>query len=303
MTRIAVFAYSETGHACLEWLLQRGANVALVVTHDDPPGETIWFRSVGRLARSRGVKTVVFDDPRAPNAIARVRAAAPDLIFSFYYRELLPPEMLQIPPLGAWNMHGSLLPKYRGRAPVNWAVLQGETRTGATLHRMTGRADAGEMVGQEPVEIGPDETAREVQEKVNQAALRVLERHFDDLASGTARTTPQEESAATTFPRRRPEDGRIDWSRSAREVHNLVRALTHPFPGAFTDVFGGKTYVWKTRVSGLAAHDNFPGQVRQEDGKLYVACGDDHYVEILRLQREGAEEVDGPAYAEQFAAP
>lgn len=293
MTRIAVFAYSETGHACLSRLFDRGENVVLVATHADDPAEARWYPSVAELARSRGVEPVVMDDPRAARALERVRAASPDLLFSFYYRGVLPREILAIPRLGAYNVHGSLLPKYRGRAPVNWAVARGETRTGATLHVMTSRPDAGDVIDQEAVEIGPEDTALDVQHRVTQAAVRVLDRALPLLKAGTAPRRPQDESAATTFPRRRPEDGRIDWTRPVVEVHNLVRAVTHPFPGAFTDVFGGgKTYVWRTRVPNLGAHDNFPGQIRREEGRLYVACGDDRYLEVLRLQREGDEAVD-----------
>ncbi|MFN2387107.1 MAG: formyltransferase [Thermoanaerobaculia bacterium] len=303
MTRIAAFAYSQTGHACLERLLDRGEDVVLVATHADRPVEAAWFPSVAALSRSRGVRTVLMDDPGTDDAVALVRDAAPDLILSFYFRGMLPEATLAIPARGAYNVHGSLLPKYRGRAPVNWAVLRGETETGATLHRMSRRADAGEIVGQQAVPIGPDDTAFEVQSRVTEAALRLLDRHLDALKNGTAALRPQEEAEATTFGRRRPENGRIDWSAGAREVHNLVRALTHPYPGAFTDVFGGKTFLWKTRVPGLGSHDNFPGQVRQESGSLYVACGDDFYLEVLRLQPEGGEEMDGARYAAQVAAP
>ena len=293
MTRIAVFAYSDTGHACLKRLLDRGEAVSLVVTHEDDPNETRWFPSVAELARSHGIEPVVFEDPRRPEAVARVRASAPELLLSFYYRGVLPNETLAIPKLGAYNVHGSLLPKYRGRAPVNWAVLNGETATGATLHVMTARPDAGDIVDQQAVPIGPDDTAVEVQRRITAAAVAVLDRQLDRLKTGTAPRRAQDESQATTFGRRRPEDGRIHWSRSAREVHNLVRAVTHPFPGAFTDVFGGgRTWIWKTRLPNLGAHDNFPGQVRSEEGRLYVACGDDLYVEVLSLQREGGDEVD-----------
>ncbi len=293
MTRIAVFAYSDVGHACLKLLLDRGQNVVLAATHADQPGENRWFPSVAELARSRGIEPVIFDDPSRPEAAARVKAAAPELLFSFYYRDILPAQILGLPRLGAFNVHGSLLPKYRGRAPVNWAVLNGESRTGATLHVMTGKADAGDIVDQEAVAIGPDDTAIEVQERVTAAAVKILDRRLADLEAGRAARRPQDEAAATTFPRRTPEDGRIEWSRrTSQEVHNLVRAVTHPYPGAFSDVLGGgRIYVWKTRVPSLAAHDNFPGQVRQEQGRLYVACADDHYVELLSVQREGQPEV------------
>jgi methionyl-tRNA formyltransferase len=162
---------------------------------------------------------------------------------------------------------------------------------------MTGKPDAGDVVDQETVPIGPDDTAIQVQERVTAAAVKVLERRLADLKSGTAPRSPQDESAATTFGRRGPEDGRIEWGRTAKQVHDLVRAVTHPYPGAFTDIFGGKTFLWKTRLPQLGAHDNFPGQIRTERGRLYVACGDDRYVEVIRLQREGEAEMDGSAFS------
>ena len=287
---MAVFAYSDTGHACLQALLARGARIVLLVTHADDPAEAAWFPSVADLARAHGIEPLILPDLSSPGAVERVRAARPELLFSFYYRQMLPREILAVPKLGAFNMHGSLLPKYRGRAPVNWAIVHGESKTGATLHVMTERADAGDIVDQEAVPIDEDDTALAVQRRVSAAAVRILERSLAALEAGTARRRKQDESQATTFPRRRPEDGKIDWNRSAREVHDLVRAVTHPYPGAFTYVFGsGKTFVWKTRLPNLGAHDNFPGQVRREEGKLYVACGDDRYVEILSLQREGGD--------------
>jgi methionyl-tRNA formyltransferase len=293
VTRIAVFGYSDTGHACLKFLLERGENVVLVVTHADDPAEARWFPSVAELARAKGIEPAIIEDPNDPAAVRRLQESAPELLFSFYYRGLLPPAILKVPRLGAYNMHGSLLPKYRGRAPVNWAVLNGETETGATLHAMSERADSGDIVDQESVSIGPDDTAWEVQRRVTAAAVLVLERRLAELKSGTAPRRPQEEPRATKYPRRQPEDGKIDWTGTAKQVHDLVRAVTHPYPGAFTTVLGGgKTYVWKTRLPQLGAHDNFPGQVRREEGRLYVACGDDRYLEILNLQREGEEPVE-----------
>lgn len=302
MTRIAVFAFSDTGHACLSHLLERGRAPVLVATHRDSPDES-WFPSVGTLARSAGLEPVIMENPLDPASIARVRSARPDLILSFYYRRVLPGEILSAAPLGAYNVHGSLLPKFRGRAPVNWAVLKGETRTGATLHVMTERADRGPIVDQEAVAIGPDDTALEVQRRVTAAAVAVLSRQLDALEAGTAPAVPQDESKASRFGRRTPEDGRIDWSRPAKEVHDLVRAVTHPYPGAFTDLFGGRTYVWRTRLPGLAAHDTFPGQLRAEDGRFHVACGDDRYVELLELQREGGPEVPAAEFALERAQP
>jgi methionyl-tRNA formyltransferase len=296
MTRIAVFAYSDTGHGCLKALFERGRNVVFVATHADRPDEARWFPSVAELSRSRGVEPAIVEDARDPKAVEALRRAAPELVLSVYYRGILPDAILRMPRLGAYNIHGSLLPKYRGRAPVNWAVLNGETMTGATLHLMTSRADAGDIVDREPVPIGPDDTAVEVQRRVTRAAVDLLVRRIDELEAGTAPRTPQDESQATKFPRRTPEDGRIEWTRSAKQVHDLVRAVTHPFPGAFTDIFGGRTLLWKTGAPHLGAHDNFPGQIRTEGERLFVSCGDDRYVEALSLQREGEEEMDAARF-------
>ena len=296
MTRLAVFAYSDTGHACLQHLLECGERVVFLATHRDHPEEVRWFPSVAELAKSHGIEPLIMENPLDSQSIVRLRVARPDLLLSFYYRRILPDEMLDEPPLGAFNMHGSLLPRFRGRAPVNWAVAKGETKTGATLHRMRSRADTGEIVDQEEVPIGPDDTAIEVQRQVSGAAVRVLARRLDELKAGTAKPVPQDEAAASRFGRRRPDDGRIDWTRPAREVHDLVRAVTHPYPGAFTDVFGSKTFVWRSRLPGLAAHDTFPGQVRAEEERLFVACGDDRYLELLSLQAEGSAEENAAEY-------
>ena len=302
MTRIAVFGYSDTGHACLKSLLERGEDVVLVATHADDPKEPRWFGSVADLARSRGIEPMILEDARDPAAVARVKAAQPELLFSFYFRGILPRGILDLPRLGAYNIHGSLLPRYRGRAPVNWAVLRGEKATGATLHVMTEEPDAGDIVDQEEVPIGPDDSAIEVQKRVTAAAVKILERRLAELKTGTAPRRPQKESDATTFGRRGPQDGAIEWNRPAEEVRNLVRAVTHPYPGAFTDIFGGRTFLWKTRLPHLGAHDNFPGQIRMERGRLYVACEDDRYVEILRIQREGEEEMDAAAFISRMRA-
>jgi methionyl-tRNA formyltransferase len=298
--RILVFAYSDVGHACLKLLLERGENVVAVYTHQDAPGENAWFPSVAEQAEGRGIPVRRDADLSRPEEILKIRTLAPELLFSFYYRDLLPQPVIEFPRLGAYNIHGSLLPKYRGRAPVNWAVLHGETRTGATLHAMAIKPDAGDIVDQEPVPIGPDDTAAMVQRRVTVAAVLLLERQLENLKAGTAPRQPQNPAEATYFGRRRPEDGEIDWNRPAQAIHNLVRAVSHPYPGAFTDIFGKRTYVWLTRAPGLAAHDIFPGQIRVENGRLYVACGDDFYVEILRVQPEGEAEIDGPEFASRI---
>ncbi|HEX5438091.1 MAG TPA: formyltransferase [Gemmatimonadaceae bacterium] len=295
--RIIACAYSEVGHACLRYLLDRGAAVVAVYTHADAPGEGIWFPSVARLAQERGVSVCIDRDLRSADEIARLESLAPDLLFSFYYRHVLPERVLAVPRLGAFNMHGSLLPRYRGRAPVNWAVLHGERETGATLHVMTPAVDAGDIVDAEAVPIGEDDTAGEVQHRVTRAAVHVLARQLDALASGTAPRRAQNHALATTFGRRRPEDGAIDWSRNAADIHNLIRAVSHPYPGAMAVLGGRSTTVWQSRLSAVRVAGARPGQLRLIDARLYAVCGDGALLEIVRAQPDGERELDGAALA------
>ena len=239
--RVVVFAYSEVGYRCLELLLARGVPVAAVFTHEDDPNEKQWFHSVAALAERSGApvhKPASLKDPAVEALL--LQEIRPDLVFSFYYRHMIPMRLLRPARLGAFNLHGSYLPKYRGRAPVNWAVLNGEDHTGATLHCMVGKADAGDIVDQERVEIGPRDTAAQVTERVVEAAVRVLGRQVENLLSGTAPRIVQDESMATCFGGRRPEDGRIDWAWPRQRIFNLVRAVTRPYPGAFADFAGGR---------------------------------------------------------------
>ena len=141
--RILFFGYSEVGYACLDLLLQRGDNVVGLITHEDNPTEKIWFKTPALAARERGIPVFTPDSVNTPEWIERITELKPDLILSVYYRHMISPAVLAIPPLGAFNMHGSLLPQYRGRAPINWAVLHGESRIGMTLHRMVKRGIRG----------------------------------------------------------------------------------------------------------------------------------------------------------------
>jgi methionyl-tRNA formyltransferase len=271
-----VFAYHDVGVRCLRVLLDAGVRVPLVVTHRDDPGERVFFESVARLARSRGLP--VLEDPEAPQIDSQLKKISPDFIFSFYYRRMLPPEVLAAAKRGAFNMHGSLLPKYRGRAPVNWAVLNGERETGATLHEMVAKPDAGRIVDQQAVPIGPDETAGEVMAKVSAAAETIMKRSIRALLAGTARLRPNDLAAGSYYGARRPEDGRIDWSKSAQEIHNLVRAVAPPYPGAFTE--GMK--ILRTRLEPAR-----PARRRgpyQENGAWFAACGDGRRLAILEWE-------------------
>ncbi len=288
MTRAVVFAYSEVGVRCLRVLLAHGIEIPLLFTHADDPGEKQWFGSVRQMAESHGVRVETPDDPNTPAWISRGAAAHPDFLFSFYYRHMLDPGWLRVPRCGALNMHGSLLPKYRGRAPVHWAILKGERATGASLHYMVEKPDAGALVDQQSVPILENDTALEVSLKVAEAAGVVLERALPQLIAGTAQARPLRLEEGSYFGRRRPEDGRIDWQCAARTVHDLVRAVAPPFPGAFTEVNGCRLAVLETRVDGQP--DRYAAQapcLYAEGGEWYADCIDGRRLRILRLEMDG----------------
>jgi methionyl-tRNA formyltransferase len=289
---IVVFGYHDVGVECLDALVSRGSRVLAVFTHRDNPEEKIWFRSVAQLARQHGIPVHTPDSVNTPEWIARLREMKPDIVFSFYYRNMICQEILDIPRLGAFNLHGSLLPKYRGRVPINWAVLNGETETGATLHWMVKRPDAGDIVDQEAVPIGPRDTAQDVFIKVTAVARRVLNRSLDAIKQGHAPRRPQDESQASYFGGRKPDDGRIDWHADNRQIFNLIRAVTHPYPGAFTDVEGRRFFVWwaEPRPDGTGR----PGQV-VSIAPLRVAAGKGS-LEITKWQWRGGLEQEGGAH-------
>lgn len=271
--RAVVFAYHDVGVRCLKTLLSGGVEVPLVVTVPDEPGERRWYASVAATAADYGLPLLAPQSANTAELIAQLQALQPDFLFSFYYRSLLGEALLGCARRGALNMHGSLLPRYRGRAPVNWAILRGERETGATLHYMVARADAGDIVDSQAVPILEDDQAREVFAKVTVAAEQVLSRSLPALLAGSAPRRPQPLLAGEYFGRRRPEDGRIDWQRSAREVHNLVRAVAPPFPGAFGSVAGERWEIHRTRQVAQRVPPGGP-QLFSDGARCYLGCAD-----------------------------
>ena len=287
MTQAVVFAYHNVGVRCLKVLLAHGVDVALVVTHQDNASENIWFECVADVAHDYGIPVATPDDPNTPEFVARLQALQPDFFFSFYYRLMLKPALLQIPARGGYNMHGSLLPKYRGRVPVNWAVIHGERETGATLHRMVEKPDAGEVVAQQAVPILPDDTAGEVFNKVTLAAEIALNTVLPSLLAGRASHVMPDLKKGGYFGGRKADDGRIDWSTPAAEIHNLIRAVAPPYPGAYCILAGRKLII--TRSLGVPGRQDKPGQpqLNIEEGHLFARCGDGGLVKILSLTLDG----------------
>jgi methionyl-tRNA formyltransferase len=300
--RAVVFAYHDVGVRCLRTLLARGVEVPLVLTHSDAPGENIWFESVAQHAAWHGIEVLTPQNPNLPQIIQQVRAARPDFLFSFYYRSMLGSELLSLPVRGAYNVHGSLLPKYRGRVPVNWAVLRGESETGATLHAMAIKPDAGDIVDAQAVPILPDDTAVEVFRKVTVAAETALYRCLPALIAGTAPHTPQDLSAGSYFGRRTARDGAIDWRGGARAAHNLIRAVAPPYPGAYTEAEGVRVRMLRSLPVNAAsapmpAADGAP-TLRWHQGALYALC-QDGALKILEFEF-GADLSSAEAFHRRF---
>jgi len=283
--RILFFGYSEVGSECLSLLVERGDDVAALFTHEDNPAEKIWFRPPAVVARAHGIPVHTPESVNTPEWQERIALLAPDLIISAYYRHLISSKILCLARLGAFNMHGSLLPRYRGRAPINWAVLHGEPRIGMTLHRMVKKADAGAIVDQAGVPIGPRDTAEQAFRKVLPCAREVLARQIDALLAGTAVETPQDESLASYFGARGPEDGRINWAWSSQQIFNLVRAVTDPYPGAFAEIGGSRLMVWWAEPRGQLNRGR-PGEIISVN-PLIVATGNGT-LELTKTEWRGA---------------
>ena len=299
MTRAVVFAYHNVGVRCLSVLLRHGVEVPLVVTHQDNPAEAIWFDSVAALAQQNGIAVITPDDPNAAEIVEQVTAAQPDFLFSFYYRNMLKATLLGVPKRGCYNLHGSLLPKYRGRVPVNWAIIHGETETGATLHAMTEKPDNGAIVAQQAVAIAINDTAEDVFAKVTGAAERALDKVLPALIAGTAKHTPQDLSKGRYYGGRKPEDGRIDFSWGGGRVHNFVRALTRPYPGAFADITTAagikRIVIWATRLEPLrdkglkasASGKPLAPTLSEEGTSVILRCPDGVRVILTDVEADG----------------
>ena len=282
--RAVVFAYHNVGVRCLLTLLAREVDVALVVTHRDNPAETIWFDSVERTALDHGLPVTIAEDLDAAALHAAVAQARPDFVFSFYFRSMLPMALLELARYGAYNLHGSLLPKYRGRVPINWAILHGETETGATLHEMAAKPDAGAIIAQTPVPILPDDTAYEVFVKVTVAAEQTLWRALPDLVAGVPFRMANDLARGSYFGGRSADDGRIDWSQGAKAIHDLVRAVAPPYPGATTLIDGMPVTIERTRTCPTGPVGGTGGsRLLVDSGRCLVRCGDGRWLDLVTV--------------------
>ncbi|MGA9574775.1 MAG: formyltransferase [Lysobacterales bacterium] len=283
-----VFAYHDIGVRCLEALLELGIEVRLVVTHQDDVSEQVWFGSVADVAKRNGIAVIKPGKVNTAAVLEQVSQCKPDFIFSFYYRQMLGPQLLETPSRGAFNVHGSLLPKYRGRVPVNWAIIHGEKESGVSLHRMVTKPDAGNLLAQRAIPILRNDTAYEVFQKLKCAAEIMLMDSVPELLAGRIVESPLELSKGSYFSGRKPEDGRIDWRLPAIDIHNLIRAVAPPYPGAFFERQSHHIEVLGSYIKGERARFVEPC-IYVEDGNFHADCTDAQRFMITRLVIDGSE--------------
>lgn len=279
--RAVVFGNRELGCACLEEVLGLGVEVPLVVTYPRDPGEAPGFRCLAETAAARGLPVATPPDASGKGLLAKVRALAPDAIFSFYYGHRIGKGLRGVPRLGAFNLHGSLLPRWRGRAPLPFVLLRGERESGVTLHVMVREMDAGDVVGQQRFAVGPRDTATALYAGTVAAARVLLRRTVPLVAGGRAPRTPQDHTLATFTPPLMPERD-VDRSAGVERFDRVVRAFSRPYPGARTPFGAGGAVLWA-------------GEPGERPGGIVLPLADGPYT-VLRLALEGGPECDAAEF-------
>ncbi len=295
-----MLGYHNIGCRCLEYLIGKKENVVAVFTHENNSDENLFFDSMAEVAGSGGILCYTPENINRPEWVSLIKKIDPDIIFSFYYRNMISGEILSIPRLGAINLHGSLLPKYRGRCPINRALVNGEKETGVTLHYMIDKPDAGDIIARGEIPILFTDTAYTLHKKMEKEAVLVLDWVWDLIKEGKNERIPQNMSVGSYYGGRKPDDGKIDWNRSSLEIYNLVRAVTHPWPGAFCNFRKQKMFIWEC--------EPVPMKINCEPGKLVsfnqqgivVAAGDGALL-LKRCQIMENEELDGYKFATRYS--
>ncbi len=270
--KILFFGFSDVGYHCLKYLIDNEYNVVGVFTHDTDPHEAQWFNTPESIAKENYIPVYKPKTLKTEKWYRKVNYLKPDLILSLYYRDFIPEEIFSRAKFGAYNMHGSYLPHYRGRAPLNWAIINGENYSGVSLHVLEKKFDTGAIVDQQKVEFSDAEYVGDIQPRITKAAVDVFKRSLESLLNGNPNLTPQDLSQGSYFGKRTPEDGRIDFHKTAREVFNLIRGVSKPFPGAFTEIDGKKTIIWRAKI-GDATNGVSAGTIANKE-PLTIACDD-----------------------------
>jgi methionyl-tRNA formyltransferase len=288
----------------LKFLLgQSDFEVAAVITQPDRArgrGQEISFSPVKETAAAAGIPVHQPEKIRAPEAQELLQKIAPDVIVIIAYGQIIPARLLPIPRLGWINLHASLLPKYRGAAPINWAIVNGETKTGVTSMRIDAGMDTGEMLLQKEMEIGAAETAPELAARMSELGAPVMVETLRGLAAGSIVAHAQDNARASMAPMLKREDGRIDWRRPAEEIFNRIRGFA-PWPGAYTAFRGQTCHIWGEAASkdlgdsggesGQASEGVAPGGLLVQRKDVLVRCGGTTYLRLSGVKVEGRKQV------------
>lgn len=302
--RIVMFGYQTWGHRTLQALLDSEHDVVLVVTHpqSEHAYETIWSDSVADLAAEHGVDVVLRNRPDDEELLSRLKEADPDLIVANNWRTWIPPQVFQLPRHGTLNVHDSLLPAYAGFSPVIWALLNGEEEVGVTAHMMNDKLDAGDIVMQRAVTVGPRDTATDLIHRTVDLIGPVVTEALALIDAGHTDWTPQAPAKASFFHKRAIEDSRIDWTWPAEDIDRLIRAQSDPFPNAYTFHNGQRLQVIKASIS-EGRYGGTPGRIfiKEGDGVVIVAGADarfgrNHGVAIERVRTEDGTEYTADQY-------
>jgi methionyl-tRNA formyltransferase len=287
-------------------LAQPDFEIAAVITQPDRPrgrGHEVSFSPVKETAQAAGIPVHQPEKIRAPEAQSLLQSLAPEAIVIIAYGQIIPARLLPIPKLGWINLHASLLPKYRGAAPINWAIVHGETKTGVTSMRIDAGMDTGEMLLQKQLEIGPTETAPELAARMSELGAPLMAETLRGIATGTILPRAQDHAQASSAPMLKREDGLINWSLTAPEIFNRIRGFA-PWPGAYTSFRGQTCHIWGEPMSNPSAdqippqpQDALPGSLHASRNSLFVACGGTTHLRLVAVKLEGRKQVSASEFA------
>jgi methionyl-tRNA formyltransferase len=288
------------------YLVEHGYHVAGLVTLDlDSLQKMAGGLDLSSTAHQAGIPVLRVRNVNEPNANAWISSKAPDVLLVVGWTQLLNADLLRVPQFACLGFHASLLPKYRGRAPVNWAIINGETVTGNTMIVLEPNADTGDIVARRTIPITNEDTCRTVYEKVGQTEVEMLQEVLPLIQKGSLPRCKQNDHEATVMPKRRPEDGRIDWARSTHEIYNWIRALTDPYPGAFSILKSKHLWIWSASEGGnITKRDGFaPGDVARDPEGWPLIATSDGWIRVLEAQLEGSSRLSGREAAQTLLLP
>lgn len=298
--RIVFMGTPSFAVASLEALVKAGHQVAGVFSQPDKPvgrhQNKLQPTPVKERAQAHGIPVYQPETLRDGSALAVLRELDPELIVAAAYGRILPDDILALPPKGCINVHSSLLPKYRGSAPINWAILNGDSETGVTIQEMVHDLDAGDVILQRATPIGADEDAAALYDRLAELGGELLTEAVAQIEAGTATRTPQDHEKATLAPMLSRALSPINWTRSAQAVHDQVRGL-YPWPAASTDAISGDTIkIYRSNLPGKTV-STYPGVIVSADKQgIDIACGDGQVLRVLELQAPGGKRMSAAAY-------